>query len=174
MKLSIKRMCIIGLFTAISLCLFVVENALPSIPMFPYIKLGIANIVTLFVLFLGRHGAVADCVIILALRIVLGALITGQLMTVIFSGTGGLLALLAMLLGRKIFDGKFIPIVSVMGAVAHNLGQMLIAVLVYGAFSVVYYIPFLILGGITSGIITGFAVSFVYKLHPQFISQLKS
>ena len=90
MKHSVKKICLLGIMTALALGLFVLEAALPSFPMFPYIKIGIANVITLLMLYGGFNAG--ECLCVLVLRIILGALATGQLMTVIFSGAGGALA----------------------------------------------------------------------------------
>lgn len=174
MKTNTRRLCLLGLLTAISLIVFIIENALPPLPVFPYIKLGLANTITLFVLFLRKKGGIADCVLISVVRIVLGSVITGQPMTMVFSFAGALLSLIAVIGGRKIFDGRLVPVVSVMGAIAHNIGQLLVAVLVYGSMSMAYYLPFLIIGGTACGAVTGVAAMLLLKYHPKFIDSLKT
>lgn len=168
MKITTKKICLLGVLTAMGLGLFVLENALPSFPVFPYIKIGIANVITLLMLYGDFCGK--ECLAVLALRIVLGALATGQLMTVIFSGLGGALAFIVMFFLKRVFPIKYLPVTSVFGALAHNAGQIIAAVIVYGSFSVLYYLPVLILGGIGGGIITGFAVKFIFKLHPKLFN----
>ena len=161
------------MFTAAALSLFVVELALPSLPMFPFIKIGLANTVTLFVLYLGGSWRFSDCAAVLFLRILLGAFVTGQLMAVMFSAVGGLFALFSMYAGKKFFRNRAIPLVSVFGALAHNLGQMTVAVFVYGGFSLAYYVPVLIIGGIAGGLVTGFAVFAVNKGLDRFLIKIK-
>ena len=165
MKIPAKKVCAIGVLTAVSLGLFVVEAALPPFPLFPYIKIGLANIVTLMMFYGGFRPA--ECLIALLLRIILGALIIGQPMTVIFSGAGGLAAFLVMWALRKPFPLKYAPITSVFAALSHNAGQICVAVGVYGSFSVLYYLPFIILGGIGGGLVTGFAVKLIFRLQPR-------
>lgn len=165
MKITTKKICLLGVLTAMGLGLFVLENALPSFPLFPYVKIGVANVITLLMLYGGFSGK--ECFAVLALRIALGALLTGQLMTVIFSGAGGLLAFIVMLVLKRFFPVKYSPVTSVFGALAHNAGQIAAAVVVYGSFSVLYYLPVLVLGGIGGGLVTGFAVKLVFKLHPR-------
>ena len=169
MKITTKKICLLGVLTAMGLSLFVLENALPSFPVFPYIKIGVANVITLLMLYGGFNGR--ECLAVLALRIALGALLTGQLMTVIFSGAGGLLAFVVMLILRRFFPVKYLPVTSVFGALAHNAGQIAAAIIVYGSFSVLYYLPFLILGGIGGGLVTGFAVKLIFKLHPRLFNK---
>lgn len=173
MKKKTKKLCALGLFTATALGIFVLENAIPSVPMFPYMKIGLANVVTLFILFLGGSWSFADCLAVLLGRVLLGAVCTGQLTTVMFSLAGGLLALLAMYAGKKLFFGKAIPVVSIMGALAHNIGQTAVAVAVYGSFSVFSYLPFLLIGGIISGAVTGFAVMLLFKSRAGFIARIR-
>ncbi len=173
MKINTKRLCLLGLLTAAALIVFIIENAIPPIPLFPYIKLGLANTVTLFVLFLEKKGGIADCVLISVVRIILGSLVTGQPMTMVFSFAGALLSLVAVIGGRKIFSGRLVPVVSVMGAIAHNVGQLLVAVLIYGSMSVIYYLPVLIIGGTVCGAVTGVAAMLLLKFHPKFLDSIR-
>ena len=173
MKTNIKRLCVLGLLTAVALIVFVVENAIPPLPVFPYIKLGLANTITIFVLFLKKDKGIADCVTISVLRIILGSLITGQPMTMIFSFSGAFLSLLATILGRRIFGGRLVPVVSVMGGITHNLGQIIAASFIYGSMSVFCYLPVLIVGGTVCGFITGLTAMLLLKYHPKFINSLK-
>lgn len=164
--MKIQKICALSLFTAVALIVFVIEAQLPPISFCPMFKPGLANIVTLFILFAGGGWKIRDSVIVLALRIVLGALITGAMMTVFFSAVGGVFAMLFMCIGRKLFHGKYIPTVSILGAFGHNIGQMIAAVIVYGSASVLWYLPIMLMGGILSGALTGLCVCLIQRNKP--------
>lgn len=163
MKYSVGKLCFMSLLTAVSLALFVIELQLPSFPMFPAAKIGLANTVTLLVLFLGKSWKTRDAAVIMLLRVVLGALVTGRVMAGLFSLVGGTLALLIMLLAKKLTRGHGIPLVSLFGAVGHNIGQMLVAAFFYGSLGALYYLPLFLLCGIASGLLTGFCVFFIFR-----------
>lgn len=159
--------------SAIALAMFVIELQIPSLTTIPAVKLGLANIVTLFLLFLGGEWKIRDICAVLAVRIALGAFVTGQLMSLVFSGIGGVVALVFMLLSKKLFGEKLLPMVSVFGGIGHNIGQITAACFVYGSASVLYYLPVLLFSGIISGLLTGFCVYSLYKSHPKFIGFLR-
>ena len=94
-------------------------------------------------------------------------------MTTVFSFAGALLSLVPVIGGRKIFSGRLVPVVSVMGAIAHNVGQLLVAVLIYGSMSVIYYLPVLIIGGTVCGAVTGVAAMLLLKFHPKFLDSIR-
>ena len=171
--MKIQKICAVSLFTAAALIVFVIEAQLPPLSFCPMFKPGLANVVTLFILFAGGGCKVRDSAIVLALRIILGALITGAMMTVLFSAVGGVFAMAFMCLGKRLFKGRFIPTVSIMGAFGHNIGQMLTAVIVYGSLSVVWYLPIMLIGGILSGALTGFCVCLIRKNRP-FMNMIRN
>jgi heptaprenyl diphosphate synthase len=163
-----KKTVTLALLTAVSLILFIVEMQIPPIIPIGGVKIGLANMVTLFILYNRRSiwcdalGA-PDAVLVVIARVLLAGLVTGSLFSLMFSFAGGITAVFTMLLFRKILRGKLIPVVSVAGALAHNTAQIAVAVLVYGGFGVLLYFPALVLSGILSGLITGFAAAIILK-----------
>ncbi|MDR0197054.1 MAG: Gx transporter family protein [Oscillospiraceae bacterium] len=162
--MNARKLVMLALFTAVSLCLFVIEAQIPPLTPFPGIKTGLANIVTLFILYrkdarLKFSGM--DVSAVVAARVLLSAFVTGGAFVLLFSFTGGMAAVAAMLLFRRIFKGGLIPVAGVAGAVTHNAGQLATAVFVYKSVSVLLYLPILVLGGIASGLFTGFTVKVV-------------
>lgn len=140
---------------ALALALSYAERFIPLqlvIPM-PGIKLGLANVVTLVALYRlkGRYALA-----ILVPRCILGALFGGGITGLLFSLTGGLLALLVMSLAKKapIFS---IYGVSILGAAAHNIGQIIAAMLLLRSVYVAAYLPWLLLAATVTGILTGAA-----------------
>lgn len=147
-----KRLTALAMLTALSLVIFIIEAQLPPPAPIPGIKLGLANAVTLLTMkWYGRRGALA----VLLLRIVIGAIFTGNMTSLIYSLSGGLLcfAVTAAVISR--FDGKRLWAVSVLGAVAHNIGQIAAAIVMTSVPQVAAYLPVLIISGIITGAFTG-------------------
>ena len=150
-----KKIAFCAVMIALALALSYAERFIPLqlvIPM-PGIKLGLANVVTLVALyrFKGRYALA-----ILVPRCILGALFGGGITGLAFSLTGGLLALLVMTLAKKapIFS---VYGVSVLGAAAHNVGQILAAMVLLRSVYVAAYLPWLLIAAIVTGILTGAA-----------------
>ena len=142
-----------ALLTAIALTIFMVEAQLPGLVPVPGIKLGLSNIVTVWAVFtLGPKKAS----MILAARVFLGAVFSGQMSTILYSGAGGALAIGVTILSRKILTRKQIWVAGVLGAIAHSVGQMAVAIGVTLTPGLVAYLPVMILIGIFTGAFTGF------------------
>ncbi len=156
-----KKLVFLALMTALSLCIWVVEAQIPAPIPVPGVKLGLANIITLAAMrLLGRREAAA----VLAARIVLGSLFAGSFSAILFSLAGGLLAWSAMALALPRFDaGRQLWIVSVFGAVAHNLGQLLAALAVTKTPALVWYAPALLAAAVVTGVFTGLAAQALCK-----------
>ncbi len=151
---SIKHLLLLSLMTAIALTLFTVEAMLPLPIGIAGIKLGLANLVTLFLL---TRCTAKDAAAVLGARILLGNLFTGQAVSLFYSLAGGVLSLLVMWLLTRLLQGKSLWFVSVMGGISHNLGQMLVALCMLGSGGVLYYVPFLLVSGILMGFLIGIA-----------------
>lgn len=155
-----KRIALIAVLAAVALTIFVAESQIPPILPIPGVKLGLANIVTLVAMvILGRRDAFA----VLAVRLVLGSVFTGSVSAFLFSAAGGLFAYVVMALLVGIFPEKMLWVVSVLAALAHNAGQMLVAVFVTGTPSIMIYILILAASGIVTGIFTGIAGLFLIR-----------
>ena len=142
MKWTTKNLALCAVLTALALGLSTLENLFPVslvVPL-PGVKLGLANIVTVFALY--ELGAVPALVILLA-RCGLGSLFAGNVSALLFSLLGGLTAMLVMI-GLKRCRRLSIYGVSVGGAAAHNVGQMAAAVITLGNTMVLGYLPFLL------------------------------
>ena len=149
-----KRLTRLALLTAAALILFTVEAQLPPPVPIPGVKLGLANIVTVYVLF--RYGA-RDALLVLLTRVLLGGMFAGSAVTLLFSLGGGLLCWLVTLPPRKLLTEKQLWVCGVLGAMAHDLGQMAVCVAVYGTAAVLVYLPALLLAGMATGLFTGLA-----------------
>ena len=158
--MRVKRITRMALLTAIALTIFMVEARLPGLAPIPGVKLGLSNIVTVWALFaLGP----ADAGMILLARILLGSLFAGHWMILIYSLSGGLLCYLVCLLARRVTTDRQIWVVSILGAMAHNVGQLLAATVITGTWSIWYYGPVLLLSGLLTGAFTGLAAQFLYR-----------
>ncbi len=155
-----KRIARLSLLTAVSLILFTVEAQIPPPVPIPGVKLGLANIITVYTAF--RFG-MADALMVLLVRIALGSAVTGAVSAVIFSLAGGLLCWLVMIPLRRILTPKQIWVCGVIGAVFHNVGQTLACIAVYQTTAVVMYLPALLLSGMVTGLFTGLTAQYLLK-----------
>ena len=152
-----RRLTRAALLTAIALTIFLVEAQLPAAPI-PGVKLGLANIVTVYAMFvLGPR----DTLLILLSRIFLGAVFSGQMMTLLYSLGGGLLSYFALLLLRRVLGRGQLWVSSPLSAVCHNLGQLLAAAAIAKSWVVLVYLPYLVLAGLITGTLTGLCAQLV-------------
>jgi heptaprenyl diphosphate synthase len=147
-----RRVTRLALLTAIALTIFMVEAQIPVPIALPGVKLGLANIVTVYAVFLLGP---ADALLILVARVFLGAVFSGQMMTLLYSLGGGLLAWLVMVLLSKLLTPRQLWLCSPVAALFHNLGQLLVAAAVLKSLAVLAYLPYLVLAGILTGLFTG-------------------
>lgn len=161
MKLTTKQLTLCGVLTTLALALSVAENQLPltmAIPI-PGIKMGLANIVTVFALYaLGP----AQAVLILLARCTLGALFAGNMNALLFSLMGGLAAMGVMILLSRV-RALSVYGVSVGGAAAHNCGQVAAAVLTLGNTAPLYYLPVLLGVSLFTGAFTGLVAACLFR-----------
>ena len=155
-----RRLARMALLTALALIIFTVEAQIPAPVPIPGIKLGLANIITVYAMF--RLGP-RDALLILLARILLGNLFVGSVMALLFSLGGGLACWLGMLLLKRILTEKQIWVASVAGAMCHNLGQMAVTVAVYRTWELLIYLPVLLLSGIVTGLFTGLCARFLLE-----------
>ena len=150
--LKTKKLTTMALLCAIALTIFMVEAQIPSPVPLPGVKLGLSNIVTVFAVFV--MGPV-DAILILAGRIFLGAVFAGNFSSILYSTAGGALAITLTIFSRKILKENQMWIAGCLGAMAHSVGQMIMAVLVTGTPSIIIYLPVLLICSIITGIFTG-------------------
>ncbi|MBQ3890581.1 MAG: Gx transporter family protein [Lachnospiraceae bacterium] len=148
-----------GILVALALIFSYIEHLIPMPIPVPGVKLGLANLVTLTGLFFLNPLQV---LLILITRIALAGFMFGNLSTIIYSLSGGLVSFLVMILAKKI--KLFSPLgVSILGGVFHNLGQLLIAMLVLKSNALIAYLPILIIIGSISGTLIGIAAKALCK-----------
>lgn len=168
MKLTTKQLTLCAVLTAMALALSYLENFFPlslAIPI-PGIKLGLANIVTVFALYALGPG---QALLILLARCFLGAVFAGNMNALIFSLLGGVTAMLVMIALRRCRRLSVYG-VSVGGAAAHNIGQMAAACITLGSTMVLGYLPFLLAVSLVTGTLTGFVTALLMRAtqHIQF------
>lgn len=162
MKLTTKQLTLCAVLTAMALALSYLENLFPlslAIPL-PGIKLGLANIVTVYTVFALGAG---DALLVLVSRVFLGAVFSGQMMTLLYSLGGGLLCWLAMVGLRRLLTVKQLWLCSPLAAICHNLGQLLVAAGVMKTWAVLAYLPYLVIAGAGAGLFTGLCAQFLMQ-----------
>ena len=129
-----------------------VEAQIPPPVPIPGVKLGLANIVTVFVVFAmgGKEGAA-----VLFCRIFLGAVFAGNFSTIFYSAAGGLLSILTTIGLKKILTRKQLWVAGALAAVAHSLGQMAAAILISGTPALITYLPVIVAISVITGCFTG-------------------
>ena len=152
-----EQMALYGVLVALAFIFSYIEALIP-LPFgpFPGMKLGLANIVVVVVLYIaGAKGALAVSMV----RVILVGFTFGNLNSMLYSLAGGLFSWLAMVLLKK--TERFgVAGVSVVGGVCHNLGQMLVATIMLGR-ALGYYYPFLCMIGAATGVVIGIVAGLI-------------
>lgn len=158
--MNAKRVARLSLLTAVALIIFIVELRLPNLSSVPGVKLGLANIITVFALY--RYKA-SETAMIVAVRIFFGALFSGNVSSLVYSASGAFVCLAGMIFMKKIIPEKNLWLASVVGAILHNLGQIVAAVMMMKTLSVIFYFPILVVTGCIAGAFTGIAAQEILK-----------
>lgn len=145
---------------AAALIIFTIEAQIPSIVPVPGVKLGLANIITLFALIYLTPG---ETLMILVARILFGAVFAAQPMLIPYSLCGGVLCLLGEYVLIKLCGKKFIAEISIVGAILHNIGQTCFAAFSVKSLSIFTYLPILIISAAITGLFCGLCVMFADK-----------
>ena len=159
--MSTKKLTALALLTTTAMILSYVESLLPSVGV-PGVKLGLANIAVIFALFrLGGKSALAVSLV----RVFMVTMLFGSMSALLYSLAGAALSLVVMALLRR--TDRFSTVgVSVAGGVAHNAGQILMAMLLLGTARLAYYYPVLVISGVAGGIFTGLAAALLIRRVP--------
>ena len=154
-----NRTAYFGVFTALALIFSYVETLIPIQFGIPGAKLGLANLVIVIVLYKTDWK---EALLLSVVRIVLSGFIFGNLFSIIYSLAGGIMSLAVMAAIRK--DKGFSVIgVSMAGGVCHNIGQLIVAMIVVQTYQVGYYLPVLLIAGLATGTLIGVISSGVLK-----------
>ena len=153
-----KKLTLMALLTAIALTIFMIEAQIPPVVPLPGVKLGLANIITVFAVF--ALGPGEACAILFA-RIFLGAVFAGNFSTICYSAAGGALAIGTTILLRKILKENQLWVAGCIGAVAHSAGQVGMSILITGTPGIIVYLPPLAAISIVTGCFTGLCAQFL-------------
>lgn len=146
-----------GLLLAFALILSYIETLLPIQFGIPGIKLGLANLSVVLTLYLLGYR---EALLLTIVKALLSGFLFGNLTMIIYSLSGAVLSYLFMALMKK--SGRFhLPVVSILGGVMHNMGQLITAYFVVTTYGIFYYIPALILSGAVTGFLIGITASVV-------------
>ncbi|OPL09223.1 MAG: hypothetical protein AVO33_07100 [delta proteobacterium ML8_F1] len=151
MKVQTNKTALIGVLIAQAMILGFIERLIPLNFVVPGAKLGLANIVTLVSLYLLTFKETG---LVLIGRILLLGFLFGSLSSLLYSLSGGILALIIM---GILIKGEALGIIgiSILGAVSHNVGQLMMAALVIENFNIMYYLPLLLVFAVPTGIVVG-------------------
>lgn len=154
-----RMLTVLAATVAAAMLLSFIESLIPSFIPVPGVKLGLANAAVIFAMYkLGEAKAAAVSLV----RVALSALLFGSVASLIYSLSGAVFSFLLMVVSRRIFKLHTVG-VSILGGVAHNLGQITAAAIVMGTASIVYYLPVLIFSGTIAGIAVGLASNELIK-----------
>lgn len=154
-----NKVAVFGVFTSLALILSYVELLIPINFGIPGMKLGLANLLVVILLY---KGCPRDALLLSVIRILLSGLIFGNMFSIFYSLGGGLLSLAVMVFLKK--TGQFtVAGISIGGGALHNVGQLLVAMFVVQTYQVGYYLPVLLIAGVITGAVIGILSAEVLK-----------
>lgn len=163
-KLAAKKIAVLALLTALSLITFIIESLFPSM-LIPGAKPGLANIFSLAALIIYSP---CEAFIVVAVRTLLGAIYAGNVSALLYSFTGGVVSMaVSSLLMYLLHPRVSVMAVSVAAAVAHNITQNIVYVLISSSPLMFGYMPYLILLGIIAGAIVGGVTMLLFRGVPK-------
>ena len=154
-----KKLSYLGLFAAVAIIFGYVESLIPFFAGIPGMKLGLANLAVLFIL---EKYTWKEAVLVSVVRIIVIGFMFGNLFSILYSLAGAALSLAVMTFMKK-RSGFSILGISVAGGVSHNIGQLVIAMLILHSSSVFLYAPALLVAGVSAGVVIGGLTSEILK-----------
>ena len=152
-----KRIAAYGMLVALAFILSYIESLFPLSLAIPGIKMGLANLVVMIALYkMGQKEAF----LLSVLRIILVGFTFGNLSTMMFSLAGGMLSWFLMVLFKKTKLFSMVG-VSIIGGIAHNIGQIVVAIFVVDNINLIYYLPFLLISGVLTGTLIGILAAII-------------
>lgn len=146
------RISMYAMYTALAFVFSYIESLIPLSIGIPGVKPGFANIVILLVVCSSGH--ITDAYSIAVIRVVLTGLTYGNLSTMIYALAGTLLATTSMLISKN--SGLLSTTgISIIGGIAHNMGQLIAAIIMLSTAGLIYYLPVLVISGLVAGMVTG-------------------
>lgn len=160
-KNSVRDIVLIALLVAQAIVLSAIERLIPLPTTIPGAKLGLANIITLTAIYLFPFKEAFSVVL---LKTIMTAFVLGSFSTFLYSFSGAMLSFAVMFIMYFILKDKISTIgISVAGAIAHNLGQLLMAAFIIKNLNILLYLPFLMVSGVATGIIVGLTTNLLLK-----------
>ena len=154
-----RKVAFLGMCIALSMVLSYFESLIPPLMAVPGVKMGLPNIVMVFMLY--KVGA-KDTAIVSILRVILVGILFGTPLSMIYSLAGATLSLIGMILLKK--TNLFAHVtVSVAGGILHNVGQIATACIVMETAQIAYYLPVLLITGTIAGILIGLTAAMILK-----------
>ena len=156
--MKVKKMVLLALFTAIALTIFMIEAQIPALVPIPGVKIGLSNIVTVFLVFaiVSKEAAA-----VLFCRIFMGAVFAGNFSTIFYSAAGGLFSILVTIGLKKFLTTKQLWVAGALAAIAHSVGQMAAAIFISGTPGLVVYLPVMVAISVVTGTFTGLCAQFL-------------
>ena len=166
-SINVKKMCYLALFCAIAIILSYIETLIPFQFGIPGAKIGLANITSIILLLCFGFK---EALIVMLLRIFIVAATFTNLYMMLYSLAGGIisLAVMALFYKTKLFSNY---IVSIIGGIFHNIGQLFIAMIFFNTTTFLYYLPYLLLIGAISGTVIGIIAQIIYTKTGQYIKK---
>lgn len=176
MKQNTKKLTVSAFFAVLSLTLYAVEEMIPPVfPAVPGLKIGLAYLPIMLIMFIGGVWKARDAALILLCRIVISCLLFGNPMAIMFSVSGGILSLLVMTLFSKgIKDSWEIIPCGIFSALAHNIGQLTAAAVLYKSLFMFAYLPYLAIAAFITGAFSGIVTYILTKRPINIISKIKN
>lgn len=159
-----KKVAFLGLSIALAMILSFVESQIPALVAIPGIKVGLPNLVMVFLLY--KVGW-KETVIVSIIRVVLVSMLFGNVQTMAFSIAGAALSLTGMIILKK-FNLFSCIAISVVGGVLHNVGQIIMACLITQTAGIVTYLPVLLISGTVAGVVIGLIGGMLVKRLDRF------
>lgn len=154
-----RKTAFLGLFTALAIIFGYIETLLPVFTGVPGIKLGLANLAVLFVL---MQSGFQEAFLVSIIRILVIGFLFGNMFSIFYSFAGAALSLCMMILFKKSRQFSIFGI-SMAGGIAHNIGQLIVAMILVENLNLIYYAPALLLSGLLTGILIGFLTNEIQK-----------
>ncbi len=160
-----KKTALLGMLTSLALIAGYIETLIPLPVPIPGVKLGLGNLIILIVL---KLYGVREGLLVNLLRILLSGFLFGSFSTILYSLAGGLFsfAVMALLIKWNCFS---LTGISIAGGVCHNMGQLVLAILLLNTFSLLYYLPVLLISGLITGLVIGMGAEQVLKHLPKLL-----
>jgi heptaprenyl diphosphate synthase len=159
-RMNVKRITLLAMYLTMALIIFTLEAQIPPIVPFPGVKLGLANVIILVVIM--TYGK-RDAFTVLILRIIMASIFSGQIVGFMYSLCGGIVSFAVMSMAACFIKRDKLWVISVLGAVAHNIGQIAVAIFITGTWQIAGYFSILFVSAIITGFFTGISAQLILK-----------